>query len=102
MSTTHQLPTTLPPGPTEDPGPDLDDDSGPASIETIIRPRHGWIAVNWSELLHSHELFYTLIIRDLKVRYKQTVLGVAWAVIQPLFTMVVFSVIFGRLVGVPS
>jgi lipopolysaccharide transport system permease protein len=102
MSTTHQLQTTLQPSPTEDPGPDLEDDSGPASIETIIRPRHGWIAVNWSELLHSHELFCTLIIRDLKVRYKQTVLGVAWAVIQPLFTMVVFSVIFGRLVGVPS
>jgi lipopolysaccharide transport system permease protein len=104
MSTTDQLPVTLRPGPIDDhgPGPDPEDDSGPGSVETIIRPRPGWIAVNWSELLHSHELFSTLIVRDLKVRYKQTVLGVAWAVIQPVFTMVVFTVIFGQLVGVSS
>jgi lipopolysaccharide transport system permease protein len=98
MSTTDELQSTLRPTPTDD----LSLDYSPASIETIIKPRLGWIAVNWAELYQSHELFYTLIIRDLKVRYKQTVLGVAWAVIQPVFTMVVFTVIFGRLVGVNS
>ena len=102
MSTTHQLQTTLQPSPTEDPGPDLEDDSGPASIETVIRPTEGWIAVDWRELARSHELFSTLVMRDVMIRYKQTVLGVAWAVIQPVFTMIVFTVIFGQLVGVPS
>jgi len=77
-------------------------EDGMASFETVIRPRRGWISVDWAELYHSHELFYTLVIRDIKIRYKQTVLGVAWAVIQPVFTMVVFTVVFGRLVGVKT
>jgi lipopolysaccharide transport system permease protein len=81
---------------------DVDDDSGPGSIVTVIRPRTGWIEVNWDELVQSHELFFTLIARDLKIRYKQTVLGVAWAVLQPLATMIVFSVIFGRMVGIDT
>jgi lipopolysaccharide transport system permease protein len=98
MSTTDELQTPLRPAPTDD----LSLDSGPDSIETVIQPRLGWIAVNWGELYQSHELFFTLVSRDLKVRYKQTVLGVAWAVIQPVFTMIVFTVIFGRLVGVKS
>jgi lipopolysaccharide transport system permease protein len=78
--------------------PDADEVSGSGSIETVIQSRPGWIAINWDELIHSHELFYTLVLRDLMVRYKQTVLGVAWAVIQPVFTMIVFTFIFGRLV----
>jgi lipopolysaccharide transport system permease protein len=98
MSTTHQLQKPLRPDPVDD----LALNSGASTIETIIKPRLGWIAVNWGELAQSHELFATLVIRDLKVRYKQTVLGVAWAVIQPVFTMVVFTVIFGRMVGVNS
>jgi len=69
-------------------------------METVIRARTGWIAINWAELIHSHELFYTLVQRDLMVRYKQSVLGVAWAVIQPLFQMIVFSLIFGRMAGI--
>jgi lipopolysaccharide transport system permease protein len=100
MSTTDQLKTTLLPAPSGVDALGPGDDSGPGSIVTVIRPTPGWIAVNWAEIAHSHELFYTLIVRDLKIRYKQTVLGVAWAVIQPLFTMIVFSVVFGRMVGI--
>jgi lipopolysaccharide transport system permease protein len=64
--------------------------------ELVIRPRRGWIAVDWRELYHHRELLYFLIWRDVKVRYKQTVLGVAWAILQPLVTMVIFTVIFFR------
>lgn len=53
--------------------------------ELVIQPRRGWIAIDWAELLRSRELLYFLIWRDYKVRYKQTVLGIAWAVIQPVF-----------------
>jgi lipopolysaccharide transport system permease protein len=77
-------------------GPDM------SEIETVIRPTEGWIAVDWRELARSHELFYTLVSRDVMIRYKQTVLGVTWAVIQPLFQMAVFTVIFGRFVGVKT
>jgi lipopolysaccharide transport system permease protein len=74
----------------------------PDVIETVIRPRPGWIEVNWKELYDYRELLYYLTWRDIKVRYKQTVLGVAWAVIQPLFTMLIFTLIFGRFAGMPS
>jgi lipopolysaccharide transport system permease protein len=67
-----------------------------------IRPSRGWVSINWRELWEYRELLYFLTWRDLKVRYKQTVLGVAWAVIQPFFTMVVFSIFFGQLAGMPS
>jgi len=69
---------------------------------TLIRPRPGWIAINWRELWESRELLYFLVLRDVKVRYKQTVLGVAWAVLQPVLSMLVFTVIFGRLAKMPS
>jgi lipopolysaccharide transport system permease protein len=69
---------------------------------TYIRPSRGWISLNLRELWEYRELAYFLIWRDIKVRYKQTVLGAAWAIFQPLFTMVVFSVFFGRLAGIPS
>ena len=71
-------------------------------IENVIRPRPGWIAVNWRELWDSRELLVFLVWRDITVRYKQTVLGVAWAVLQPLFSMLIFTVIFGRLAKMPS
>jgi lipopolysaccharide transport system permease protein len=80
----------------------LDQGSKPDEFITVIRPRTGWIAVNWSELFQSHELFSTLVSRDLKIRYKQTVLGVAWAVLQPLSTMLVFWFTFGFVLGVKS
>ncbi len=71
----------------------------PGSIERIIKPSEGWIGINWSELYHSRELFDTLILRDIRIRYKQTVFGVAWAVLQPLASMIVFTLVFGRIPG---
>jgi len=68
----------------------------------IIRPSRGWVSLNLRDLWEYRELLYFLIWRDVKVRYKQTVLGAAWAILQPFLTMVVFSVFFGRLAKVPS
>jgi len=67
-----------------------------------IRPHTGWVALRLGDLWAYRELLYFLAWRDVKVRYKQTALGAAWAVLQPLLTMVVFSVFFGRLARVPS
>jgi len=70
---------------------------------TVRRQAHpGWAAINVAELWHYRELLVFYAIRDIKVRYKQTLLGAAWAVLQPVMTMVVFSIFFGRLAGVPS
>lgn len=69
---------------------------------TIIQPSRGWRALDLKELWAYRELLWVLTARDIKVRYKQTVLGVAWALIQPLMLMVVFSIIFGRLAKMPS
>lgn len=67
-----------------------------------IRPSTGWVALKLRDLWDYRELLYFLVWRDIKVRYKQTVLGAAWAILQPLLTMVVFSIFFGRLAGMPS
>lgn len=69
---------------------------------TILRPRKGWVALDLQGLWHYHELLYFLVWRNIKVRYKQTVLGASWALIQPLATMAVFSIFFGKLAKVPS
>ena len=69
---------------------------------TVICPSRGWISLNLRDLWEYRELLYFLTWRDVKVRYKQTVLGAAWAIIQPFFTMVVFSVFFGKLAKMPS
>ena len=69
---------------------------------TVIRPPKGWIPINLRELWAYRELLYFLTWRDIKIRYKQTVLGFAWAVLQPLFMMVVFSLFFGTLAKLPS
>ena len=68
----------------------------------LIKPPSKWAAIDWRELYEYRELLYFSIWRDIKVRYKQTALGAAWAVIQPFMTMVVFSIFFGRLAGLPS
>lgn len=73
----------------------------PAPV-TIIRPSRGWVSLRLHELWEYRELVYFLAWRDISVRYKQTVLGAAWAIIQPFFTMIVFSLFFGRLAQVPS
>lgn len=67
-----------------------------------IRPSGRWSALNLKGVWTYRELLYFLTWRDVKVRYKQTALGAAWAVIQPLFTMIIFTLFFGRLAGVPS
>jgi lipopolysaccharide transport system permease protein len=68
----------------------------------IIEPSSGWGPIGWRELWDYRELFGFLVWRDVKVRYKQTVLGAAWAVLQPLLTMATFSVLFGRWAKMPS
>lgn len=68
----------------------------------IIEPTKGWVPVNLRDLWQYRDLLYILTMRDIKVRYKQTLLGAAWAIIQPLFTMLIFTLFFGRLAGMPS
>jgi lipopolysaccharide transport system permease protein len=68
----------------------------------IIAPRHGWAPLDLRELLEHRELLYFLIWRNIKIRYKQTALGGAWAVLQPILIMAVFALIFGRYAGLPS
>ena len=68
----------------------------------VIEPSRSWIPLNLRDLWHYRDLLYILTQRDVKVRYKQSVLGAAWAIIQPLFTMLIFSLFFGKFVGVPS
>jgi lipopolysaccharide transport system permease protein len=68
----------------------------------IILPTRGWVSLRLKEVWEYRELLYFLVWRDVKVRYKQTVLGAAWAIIQPLFMMIVFSIFFGRLAKIPS
>ena len=68
----------------------------------LIKPTKGWRFLNLGELLNYRELLYFLVWRDLRVRYKQTIIGVAWIVLQPLFTMLIFTIIFGYLLKVPS
>ena len=69
---------------------------------TEINPPAGWRMLDWRELWAYRELLSVLTMRDIKVRYKQTVLGAAWAVIRPFLTMVIFSVVFGQLANMPS
>lgn len=67
-----------------------------------VEPSRGWVSLRFRELWEFRELLYFLIWRDIKVRYKQTVLGASWAIINPFFTMVVFSLFFGKLAKMPS
>lgn len=68
----------------------------------VIEPSKGWVPVKISELIEYRDLFYFFTWRDLKVRYKQTILGIFWAILQPFITMVIFSLFFGRLASMPS
>lgn len=69
---------------------------------TVIRPVSGWASINLGELWRARELIGFLAWRDLNVRYRQTAIGVLWAIIQPLFTMIVFTIVFGHLAGLKS
>ena len=68
----------------------------------VIKPSSPWVALNLRDLWTYRELLYFLTWRDIKIRYKQTLLGVAWAIMQPLFTMLVFTLFFGRLAGMDT
>ena len=70
--------------------------------EIVVTPSRGWRSLELSELWKYRELLYFLTWRDIRVRYKQTVLGAAWAILQPFLTMILFSVIFGYFAGLPS
>ena len=72
------------------------------SFDLVIQPQSGWIGINWKEMISHRELLFYLIWRDISVRYKQTVLGPAWAILQPLILMLIFTVIFGRFVKLDS
>ena len=68
----------------------------------IIKPKKGWQLIDFKEIIAYRDLFYFLVVRDIKVRYKQTVLGGLWAIIQPFLMMIVFTIFFGNLAKVPS
>lgn len=74
----------------------------PGEQITLIKPLRGWVSLGLGEVWCYRELLFFFIWRDIKVRYKQTLLGAAWAILQPVFTMIVFSVFFGRLAKIPS
>ncbi len=74
----------------------------PTTTITVIRPASGWVRLGLRDLWEYRELLFFFVWRDMKVRYKQTLLGASWAILQPFFTMVIFSVFFGRLAGMPS
>ncbi len=76
--------------------------SVPELSSVRIEARHGWLALDLQELWAYRELLYFFVWRDIKVRYKQTVIGVVWAVLQPVLTMIVFSLFFGKLAKIPS
>lgn len=68
----------------------------------IIKPRNKWISIDFNELWKYRELLYFLVWRDVKVRYKQTVIGAGWAIIQPFMTMIIFTIFFGNIAKIPS
>ena len=77
----------------------------PAPSETVlitIEPTKSWVSLRLGDLWQYRELLYFLTWRDVKVRYKQTLLGAAWAILQPLLTMLIFTLLFGRLAGIKS
>lgn len=69
---------------------------------TIIEPKEGWRFINFRELWQYRDLFFFLVWRDVKTRYAQSILGVGWAVIQPVFSMIVFTIVFGNLAKISS
>lgn len=82
--------------------PDLGIEEHRAEPALVIQPERGWLALNLGDLWRYRELLFFLTWRDIKVRYRQTILGAAWAVLQPLLTMAIFSLIFGQLAKLPS
>jgi lipopolysaccharide transport system permease protein len=71
-------------------------------MELVIEPQTGWQGIDWQELWRYSDLLFFLIKRDFRIRYAQSVLGIGWAIIQPMVSMLVFTVVFGILIGVSS
>lgn len=74
----------------------------PSRRKLVIENRDGLFDIDWSELWEYRELLYTLVEREIKIRYKQTAIGVSWVLLQPLITILIFTVIFGRMAKMPS
>ena len=74
----------------------------PAAQVVTLKPAKGWLGIDLKELWHYRELIYFLTWRDIKVRYKQAVLGIAWSVLQPVLTTAITTVVFGMLLKVDS
>ena len=69
---------------------------------TVIKPESGWQFINWKEIIEYKDLFFFLVWRDIKVKYAQSIIGIGWAIIQPVFSMLVFTVVFGTLARIDS
>jgi len=82
--------------------PDVSPENESSTPVILIKPASRRLSIKWKELWEYRELLFFLVWRDVKVRYKQSILGIGWAVLQPICTMVIFSVIFGRLAKLPS
>jgi len=78
------------------------DDDASVPDEVVIRPRRGLVPLDVAELVRYRDLLWFLVRRDISLRYRQTMLGAAWAVLQPALSMALFALVFGRLLGVPS
>ena len=87
---------------TSEPSKTASPDSGAGFHELVIQPSKGWIGVDWWELWRFRELLYFLVWRDVKVRYKQAILGIGWAVLDPILNMILFTAIFGVALGMHS
>ena len=72
------------------------------SNKIIIEPKHGWQKMDWNELWGYKDLFYFLVRRNIKTRYAQSILGIGWALLQPLFSMIIFTIVFGNLAKISS
>jgi lipopolysaccharide transport system permease protein len=94
--------TAIPESEQVEAGPDVSGTPAAEPPVTIIEARKGWQVVDFGELWRYRELLFFLTWRDVKVRYKQTILGAAWAILQPLATMLVFSLFFGRVASAPG
>ena len=95
MSTTLEQPETSAP-PASAAGHEV------SAVTTVIEPRSGWQLIDWRELRDYRDLFLFLTWRNIKVLYAQSAIGIGWAVIQPLFSMIIFTIVFGRLAKVSS
>ena len=80
----------------------MNSSSNLTSQTIMIKPRSGWQLIDWREVIEYRDLFYFLVKRDVLTIYKQTVLGFTWAIIRPVFSMIIFSVVFGGLAKIPS